>query len=114
MVRRFLCFVLLIFVSVFFLYAGAVAKAESGYEGMERSVGLGYMVWNCQRINKEFKIKNSQPAEHMAVSKPETTVLPHVLQKFLLWLPSAIGVYVKLILSCPSCSCSEYFITATE
>lgn len=48
-----LCFV--DFCLCFFFRQGEVAKAEGGYEGMERSVGLGCMVWNCQRINKSLK-----------------------------------------------------------
>jgi hypothetical protein len=50
-----LCFVYLfvcLFVSVFYYRGRGVAKAEGVYKGTGKWVGLGYLSWNSETINK--------------------------------------------------------------
>jgi hypothetical protein len=48
------CFVLFICLCVFY-FGGEVIRVEGGSKGVERSVGLGCMMHNSQRINKNLK-----------------------------------------------------------
>lgn len=40
---------------LFFLFWGEVARIEERYEGMEKWVGLGSMMWASERTNKKLK-----------------------------------------------------------
>lgn len=53
-VKCFLCFVYLFFKFLFFFsfLRGCVTRVEGRYIGMGSWMGLGYMIWTSQRVNK--------------------------------------------------------------
>lgn len=40
---------------IFFSVVGEVARVESKYKGKERWVGLGYLMWNSQRLKSKIQ-----------------------------------------------------------